>query len=212
MIGNSPGAAAPVRHCQSIAHSTAPMSFIKPRHTDQTPLKKAVSLSTSIIVALVLWSHCSMVLADNISPGINNGDKVYSRQKPDKEFFGTGVSGRLSEASYLRFMGEQDLDDGNWEEAVQRLAKAVQLDSGDPRGHILYAKAMTSKFNAGIKSPGGPDLSLLKDCIEEWKLIWHHDADAIEQFEARAQARRLSRFAKAWQKNQELAARNANPH
>lgn len=134
--------------------------------------------------------------ADTISPNITSGGKVYSEERPNKEFFGSGMSGRLSEASYLRFSGEQALDDGDLDVALKKLSKAVQLDSGDPGGHLLYARAMTGKINRTLRKHEDVDQELLMDCIDEWKLIWRHDADTSEQAEAKAQARRLVQIAK----------------
>lgn len=149
-------------------------------------------------------------MADSISPGISDGGKIYSEERPNKEFFGSGMSGRLSEASYLRFMGEHDLEDGNFDAAMSKLAKAVQLDPGDPGGHVLYARAMTSAFHHGLRRQR-PDRELLRKCIEEWNLIWHHDADGSEQVEAKGQARRLKKIAKTLDKQTKIAGRNSLP-
>jgi len=131
-----------------------------------------------------------------MSPNITSGGKVYSEERPNKEFFGSGMSGRLSEASYLRFSGEQAMDDGDLPLALKKLGKAVQLDPGDPTGHMMYARAMTSKINRALRKNEHIDEELISDCIEEWTLIWRHDADTSEQAEAKAQARRLARIAK----------------
>jgi hypothetical protein len=134
--------------------------------------------------------------ADTISPHITSGGKVYSEERPNKEFFGSGMSGRLSEASHLRFTGEQALDDGDLPAALKSLSKAVQLDPGDPTGHVMYARAMTAKINRTLKKGEKVDFDLLDDCIAEWKLIWRHDVDSSEQAEAKAQSRRLVQIAK----------------
>ena len=107
------------------------------------------------------------------------------------------MAGRLSEASELRFQGEQTMVDGKLEEATRQLAKAVQLDPGDAYGHVLYARVLTKSFYA---NKGPVDEDLLKRCISEWKLIWHHDADAGEQSEAKWQVWRLYRLSRALDK------------
>jgi hypothetical protein len=127
-------------------------------------------------------------LADSISPGITSHDEQYSQEPPNSAYFGTGAGSRLAEASSLRFFGEQDLDNGKYEAAIPKLAKAVQLDSGDPTGHVLYARALTRKI---IGEKAKIDAQLLSNCIREWKLIWRHDADQGEQAEARFNAKRL---------------------
>ena len=154
-------------------------------------------------LSLVLASHQLLLSgifvaasADTISPNITSGGKVYSEERPNREFFGSGMSGRLSEASHLRFSGEQALDDGDLPLALKKLSKAVQLDPGDPTGHLMYARAMTSKINRALKKGEAVDAELLTDCIDEWKLIWRHDVDSSEQAEAKAQGRRLARIAK----------------
>lgn len=163
----------------------------------QVSWKHSQSLLKIFALAIVLPSlFDSPAFADAISPNITSGGKVYSEERPHKEFFGNGMSGRLSEASYLRFMGEQALDDGDLPNALKKLSKAVQLDPGDPTGHMMYARAMTTKINRTLRKGEPIDEELLANCIEEWKLIWRHDADTSEQAEAKAQARRLVRIAK----------------
>lgn len=160
-------------------------------------LNRTIALSLVLAFQQFLLSGIfEAALADAISPHITSGGKVYSEEKPNREFFGTGMSGRLSEASHLRFTGEQALDDGDLSTALKKLSKAVQLDPGDPTGHLMYARAMTSKINRALKKGQEVDAELMSDCIEEWKLIWRHDADTSEQAEAKAQWRRLARIAK----------------
>ncbi|MCC6978429.1 MAG: hypothetical protein IT343_08910 [Candidatus Melainabacteria bacterium] len=161
-------------------------------------LFKTKSLALSLVLASSLLPHglSGAVQADTISPNITSGGRVYSEEKPNKAFFGTGMSGRLSEASYLRFMGEQALDDGDLPAALQKLSKAVQLDAGDPTGHLLFARAMTMKINRALKKGEDVDSDLLDDCIAEWKLLARHDADTSEQAEAKVQCRRLTKIAK----------------
>ena len=130
---------------------------------------------------------------DNISAKITGEGKSYSEEKPNSAFFGTGYSGRMSEASQLRFEGEQLMEEGTIDQSVKKLAKAVQLDPGDPEGHILYARAITKKLYANKSI----DEELLQKCLAEWKMIWFHDADQIEQLEAKIQARRLIKIARA---------------
>lgn len=161
-------------------------------------LFKTKSFALSLVLASSLLPHglSGAVQADTISPNITSGGRVYSEEKPNKAFFGTGMSGRLSEASYLRFMGEQALDDGDLPAALQKLSKAVQLDAGDPTGHLLFARAMTMKINRALKKGEDVDSDLLDDCIAEWKLLARHDADTSEQAEAKVQCRRLTKIAK----------------
>lgn len=149
---------------------------------------------------LLSIASISCALADAISPNINNDRSHYSSEKPNSSFFGTSIAGKLTEASHLRFMGEQALDDARFDEAITKLGKAVQLDSGDPGGHILYARALTAKFRHLYRSTSNIDRELLTKCINEWKLIWHHDADQVEQAEAKHQARQLMRIARSLEK------------
>lgn len=160
-------------------------------------LRSKSKLAVSLALAQILLSGSSIpVSADAISPHITSGGKVYSEERPNKEFFGSGMSGRLSEASHLRFTGEQAYDDGDLPQALKKLGKAVQLDPGDPTGHFMYARAMTAKINSDLKKNLPLDQEMMSDCIEEWKLIARHDADISEQSEAKAQWRRLARIAK----------------
>ena len=143
--------------------------------------------------------------ADPISPHVTDRGRVYSNESPNSSFYGTGMSGRLSEASALRFEGEQDLHTDNIEEAIRKLGKSVQLDPGYPPGHVLYARAITAKFYA---KQDAIDEALLRRCIDEWKLVWHHDADQFEQEEAKGQARKLMHIAKALEKKKKVQAKS----
>lgn len=147
------------------------------------------------LVSAVILSG-SPVLADSISPNINNGDRDYSTEKPNSSYYGTGYTGRMTEASELRFEADQLLADGKLEEAKKKLGKAVMLDPGAPEGHMMYARCITRILH----SKKTIDEDLLARCIEEWSLIWHHDADQVEQAEAKAQARSLIRIARMLEK------------
>lgn len=165
--------------------------------------KPVLALSVASLAAGML--SLGQAGADVISPHINDHGQVYSDEPPNSALYGTGMSGRLSEASALRFEGEQDLQTRNLDEAVRKLAKAVQLDPGYPPGHVLYARAITAKFYA---NQGPIDEDLLKRCIDEWKLIWRHDADQLEQMEARSSARKLMGIAKAIEKRKKEKAKS----
>ena len=142
--------------------------------------------------------------ADAISPHVSDRGRVYSNEPPNSSFYGSGMSGRLSEASALRFDGERALHDDNIDEAVRKLGKSVQLDPGYPSGHVLYARAITAKFYSNHEAI---DEALLHRCIDEWKLVWHHDADQFEQEEAKGQARKLMRIARALEKKKKEHAK-----
>lgn len=133
-------------------------------------------------------------MADVISPSISDDGETYSNEPSNAAFFGKGISGRLSEASYMRFAGEQGILEGKFSEAYQRLSKAVQLDPGDPTGHVMLARAMTAMLRK--QKLEELDRDLLAKTIKEWKLIQRHDADISEQFEAGANLRKLSRLVK----------------
>ncbi len=157
-----------------------------------------------LFVVLFLASVNQNALADAISPGITETDNVYSDEKPDKAFFGTGSAGRMSEASHLRFFGEQHLTDGNYDEAIKVLSKAVQLDEGYPPGHVMLAKAKTAKLRALTKKDvRNFDQTLFSECMKEWTLILRHDADYLEQVEAKSNLRALKKIAKAYQEMKE---------
>ena len=131
--------------------------------------------------------------ADAISPAIRESGTKYSSEKPNKAYYGTGVSSRMTEASELRFQGEQDIEDAKFDDAIRKLAKAVQLDPGDPEGHLLYARALTKKIDTGK----GVTQDMVAKAKGEWGLLWHHDADYSEQFEAKMSSRHVAKVAKA---------------
>lgn len=104
--------------------------------------------------------------ADVISPAIKNTGKTYSKEKPDVETYGTGVGGRLMEASMLRFEIDRLLQDANYDKAILKAKKACQLDPADPDTHLLLARALTQK----LESTKGPiDEKTLGEAMREWQ-------------------------------------------
>lgn len=146
------------------------------------------------------------VMADTISPHVNDDGTVYSTEAPNTSFFGTGISGRMNEASTLRFSGEQDLADLKYDDAIRKLGKAIQLDPGDPEGHMQYARAMTAKILKSLKSKNQTvDSDLIDRCRAEWKMLARHDADMLNQYEAGTNLRRMNKIAKAMKKAEKIA-------
>jgi predicted Zn-dependent protease len=154
-----------------------------------------------LLIAVVLCCFCPQFgIADAISPNIRE-QETYSEEAPNQSFYGNGPGSQLTEASALRFEAEQKLREGKLEQALKKVSKAVQFDPGDADGHILLAKILTAQIT---RSKTIPDQQTLQRAINEWKLIWHHDANQIEQYEARSQARRLIKLSKAIEKQQKL--------
>lgn len=150
------------------------------------------TLKAALLTGVFILSHIP-ALADAISPAITGDGKQYSKDRANTAYFGTGISGRLTEASTLRFEGEQETAAENYDVAIKKLQKAVQLDPADPTGHILLARALSTKVRRSPK----PDEKQIAQAIEEWKLIWHHDADLLEQIEGKRETRSLQKIAKA---------------
>jgi len=158
-------------------------------------MKNFLAVSSALLVVASCLCCNSAANADVISPNISSTtdpDRPYSEEKPDVAFYGSGVAGRMSEASALRFQGERDTDDAKYDPAIRELAKAIQLDPGDPTGHLLYARALSRK----IRSHKNVTPELVAQAISEWSMLWHHDADYSEQFEAKMQAHKLNKLAK----------------
>ncbi len=160
-------------------------------------MKKVNTRVVYTVVAVTLLSSqlllANSALADAISPKIKQTTKMYSKERPNSAYFGTGPAARMTEASALRFQAEKELADNNIDEALRVSSKAVQLDPGDPGTHLLYARALTGKF---YMNEGAVDEKMLAKCYDEWMLIALHDSDQEEQQEARVQAKRLSKIAK----------------
>lgn len=174
------------------------------------PIRKSVKMKNKLLLSLVVFSSLfsfsfdSSVFADAISPGIGGSDEIYSEEKPNRAYFGTGTAGRMTEASHLRFFGEQHLADSNYDEAIKAFSKAVQLDEGYPLGHLLLAKARTEKLKSLTKKDvRNFNQELYNDCVKEWTLILRHDADYLEQVEAKSNLRALKRIARAYQEMKE---------
>lgn len=151
-----------------------------------------------IVLSMTLAIACPLAQADVTSPQIKNKGKKYTNEKADTGWYGTGSSARLVEASELRIHVEDMLASGEWEKAIPKAKKAVQLDPGDPQGHLYLARALTMKF---YQTKGEPDEKLLQECMMEWDLIRRHDADPTEQWEAGAEVKKLIRVAKAIEKD-----------
>jgi hypothetical protein len=156
------------------------------------------------LMAITIGLSGLPALADVTAPNLGNEGRRYSKESANSSYYGTGPAGRLTEASMLRYQGEQDLDEGNIELALQHIGKAVHLDPGDPDGHFLYARALTEKF---YRVKGPIDEELLNRCILEWKVIWRHDADTFNQANARTQCRKLMRIAKDLEKHKKELAK-----
>jgi|AGTN01.2.fsa_nt_gi hypothetical protein len=161
---------------------------------ERTSSRAASTLMLSF--ALSVAFSCTNILpaaADALSPNINEGDKVYSSEKPNSAYFGKGMTGRLNEASSLRFTGEHYISEGELDDAIQALNKAVQLEPDYPEGHVLLARAMTAKIK---KTRSNLDLTLVKQALEEWQLISLHDAYYEDQLEARNNISAIKKLAK----------------
>ncbi len=135
-------------------------------------------------------------LADLISPHITAADEFEEPVSPNTDYYGSGVGGRAAEASTLRFEGERLADDGHYEEAIKKLSKAVQLDPGDGTTHVLYARAMSGRLKNQVRTTGSIKQEDLMAVLREWKMILRHDADAIDQSEAKAELRTLAKVQK----------------
>lgn len=166
-------------------------------------VKTAVWGISAVLISAAIYPFG--VSADTISPHVNDDGTVYSTEAPNSSYFGTGVAGRMNEASTLRFSGEQDLADLKYDDAIKKLAKAIQLDPGDTEGHMQYARAMTAKIARSIKKKEQIDPELIARCKAEWKMLARHDADMLNQYEAGTNFRRVSRIAKAIKKAEKLA-------
>ena len=159
----------------------------------------------ALAATFAVTANCHVAIADTISPQINDDDATsYSREPANAAFFGKGISGRMSEASYMRFGGEQALVEGNFKEAYRKLSKAVQFDPGDPTGHVLLARSMTGILRKSKDTE--IDKALLDRTIREWKMIERHDVDISEQFEARANLRKLSKVVKLLKEREKALA------
>ena len=164
-------------------------------------LKATLALSIALALGLSVALAPQQAAADSISPGVTDTGAVYSKEKPNTSYFGTGIGGRLAEASQLRFKGERMLDDGHFDDAVNVLGKAVQLEPGYPEGHVLLARALTGKLKT--LKPEEFDWKLHARCMAEWKMLAIHDADLTEQLEAKSNMALLKRYAKAMKRREQ---------
>ncbi len=150
----------------------------------------AYRLALAVMIASVL-APCAN--ADVTSPSIKDRGKKYSHEKPNSAYYGTGSAARLVEASELRFKVDELLQAGEWEKALPIVRKAVQLDPGDPTGHLYLARTLTMKF---YQSKGAPDERTMEEAMREWEMIRRHDADPNEQWEAGTEVKKMRKIAK----------------
>ncbi len=156
-------------------------------------MNRKLTIHAAAALTLVQFLLPGASQADPVSPHIGDGGRTYSLDAPNSTFYGTGVGGNMTEASELRFEVERLVQLRRYEEAIVKAKKAVQLDPADPQTHLILARALTKRFYA---KQGQVDEKLLSECLVEWRLIWHHDADQIEQTEAKWEARKLDRIAR----------------
>jgi hypothetical protein len=156
---------------------------------------KKCGLALAVIAPILL---APAVQADVTSPDIKDKGKRYTQEKAHKEIYGTSSSGRLVEASELRILVDGLIADGEWEAAIPKARKAVQLDPGDPGGHLALARILTRKF---YDTKGRVDEKLLNEVIGEWQIIRFHDVDPTEQWEAGQTVKKLQKIAKAIEKD-----------
>ena len=157
-------------------------------------LNKKRLAANLVLAAAATAFFADGALADSISPNISDAGKVYSTEKADSAYFGTGTASKLSEASALRFQADQLTSDGEIDKAIKVLAKDVQFDPEDPSGHIMLARAMTQKIRSNRSKE--IDWEMYGQCMDEWNLIAKHDADHTEQLEARNAITALKKLAK----------------
>ena len=162
------------------------------------------TIGVSLASAMVALSPLA-VFADAISPSIKDTGKKYSTEPPKADYYGTGIGGRAMEAMDLRFQVERALQDAEWDIAISKAKKATQLDPADPGTHLLLARAMTKKL---YTNKGPVDEKLLRQCLYEWTLLWHHDSDQWDQLEAKNESKRLARIVKVLDE-QKLAEQQA---
>lgn len=152
-----------------------------------------LSMMVSPLVAGQYWL-ASPAYADDISPGVKGSGKTYSKDAPDTSYYGTGIGGRLEEAAMLRFQIDRALQDANFDQAITKARKACQLDPDTPDNHMLLARAMTKKLST---QGGSIDRKMLMEAMSEWNMLWHHDADQDDQWEAKMNYMRLHKTAVA---------------
>lgn len=163
-------------------------------------MKSCHKISAFLLVGIQIV-FTQVASADYLSPAIKDQGKRYSTEKPHSEYYGNSQASRMTEASELRIEVEGMLQDGDFLAAIPKAKKAVQLEPGYPIGHILLARALTSKF---YQQKGIVDEKLLAECLREWQLIRYHDADLLDQMEAGGQAKRLLRIARELEKDRQL--------
>jgi hypothetical protein len=154
---------------------------------------KSISLAASLAV-LGSLTLSTVTYGDAISPSIKDRGKIYSTDTPDTMWYGTGVGGRMEEASVLRFEVERLTQDGRFEAALVKAKKAVQMDPANSDSHVLLARLLSNKL---YSSRGPIDEQLLQDALTEWRMLWHHDVDLTIQAEGKYQVFKLVRIEKA---------------
>lgn len=156
-----------------------------------------------VSISLTAWALFSAATAgaDPVSPGVRDRGKVYSKEPADTSTYGNGPGGRAMEAMMLRFDVERLMQDGNIEAALPKAYKAVQLDPADPTTRMMLVRLLTRKF---YSKKGPVDEKLMLECMSEWKVLWHHDADQTDQAEAKYEYLRMAQIERALDRQHEL--------
>ena len=107
--------------------------------------KSASIFAFYALTSMIFGTHSAY--ADNMSPKIDGGGKVYSSEAPDLSTYGDSISGRDSECSELRFQAEFAIKARKLDQAIRLARKATQLGQNDPENHIILARALTATLN-----------------------------------------------------------------
>lgn len=163
-----------------------------------------INLRIAASCALIALVAMPAAKADYISPNIKDRGHEYTDEKPHSEIYGTDQGARLVESSELRMVVDGLIRDHQWDLAVKKARKAVQLDPGYPENHLLLARALVGKLYG---EKGAIDEKLLAECIREWQLIRWHDADPCNQAEAKGICWQLGRISRTLEKDRQLKAK-----
>ena len=143
--------------------------------------KSLVMIFGSLVLSLC--AEGNLALADSISPQLQREGKTYCLEPPNRQWYGTGISSRATEAFDLSLQAERDLQAGKIHDALHSARKAAQFDPGSAQSHLILARALS----ACVRSAGYHDKALYDECIQEWRLLRWHDADSSHQDEAAKQ-------------------------
>src|SRR5262249_30313560 len=88
---------------------------------------------------------------------------------------------------YLRLAAENDMDNGDYDLAMQKLRIVLKTEPNKVLNLVLVARALTQKFLTQERN----NKDLYEEAIEQWQLVWQRTQDQFDKDECMEQLMKL---------------------